>query len=124
MSPEEPPSLFGAPEQPATPAAMTAEMCIRDRLYVCEGSDYEKIYTSDLAEQRDRYEIYNHTNLQQNLEITMLIVPWLDVNQKIEYHSKNTDSVNPYIIKSISGSTSDATMQVSLVRFYPEYAEI
>lgn len=93
-------------------------------LYVCEGSDYDKIYTDDLAVQRARYEVYKHTNLQQTLDLTLLMIPWLDVNQKIEYQSKNTDSVNPYIIKNISGSTSDATMQISLVRFYPEYTDI
>lgn len=116
--------VFGEAYDTNPQSPFTIENLGYELLYVCEGSDYEKIYTSDLAEQRARYEIYNHTNLQQNLELTMLTVPWLDVNQKVEYHSKNTDSVNPYIIKSISGSTSDATMQVSLVRFYPEYAEI
>lgn len=92
-------------------------------LYVCEGNDYDKIYTDDLANQRARYEIYLHTNLQQQLALNMVLIPWIEVNKKIEYKSESTTEILPYIIKSISGSTSEATMSVSLVRFYPEYPD-
>lgn len=93
-------------------------------LYTCEGGDYAKIYTDDLANQRARYERYLHTNLQQQLNLTTLIIPWLDVNWKITYKSENSDDVLSYIIKSISGSTKDGTMTISMVRFYPDYPEI
>lgn len=116
--------VFGEAYDTNPQSPFTIENLGYELLYVCSGSDYEKIYTDDLAAQRARYEIYQHTNLQQSLELTMITIPWLDVNQLIEYQSKNSETIVPYIIKSISGSTSEATMQINLVRFYPEYPEI
>lgn len=93
-------------------------------LYTCDGGDYAKIYTDDLANQRARYEIYKHTNLQQSLELTTLIIPWLNVNWKITYKPHSTEEVLPYIIKKISGSSMSGTMNLSLMRFYPDYPDI
>lgn len=90
-------------------------------LYVCEGDDYENIYSNDLAEQRARYEIYKHTVLSTNLDLEIVAVPWLDVNVKISYIVQKETEEKQYIIKSISGSTTDATMSISCVSFYPEY---
>lgn len=115
--------VFGEAYDTNPQSPFTIENLGYELLYVCSGGDYEKIYTDDLAAQRARYEIYQHTNLQQRLELTMITIPWLDVNQLIEYQSKNSETIVPYIIKSISGSTSEATMQINLVRFYPEYPE-
>lgn len=93
-------------------------------LFVCSGGDYEKIYTDDLAKQRARYEIYKHSNLQQALELTMITIPWLDVNWKITYKSYSDSDTYQYIIKSISGSSTEGTMSVSMIRFYPDFPEI
>jgi len=115
--------VFGEAYDTNPQSPFTIENLGYELLYVYEGGEYEKIYTDDLANQRARYEIYQHTNLQQTLELTMLIIPWLDVNQKIEYQSRNSENIYPYIIKNISGSTG-ATMEVTLTRFYPEYPQI
>jgi len=48
-------------------------------------------------------------------------VPWLDVNQKISYVLQGEGEEKQYIIKSISGSTTEATMSISCVSFYPAY---
>ena len=93
----------------------------RELLYVCEGDDYENIYSNDLAEQRARYEIYKHTVLSTSLDLEMIAVPWLDVNTKISYIIQKETEEKQYIIKSISGSTTDATMSISCVSFYPTY---
>lgn len=93
----------------------------KEILYVCEGNDYEKIYSNDLANQRARYEIYKHTVLSTSLDLNMVAVPWLDVNVKISYKIQKEDEEKQYIIKSISGSTTEATMSMSCVFFYPEY---
>ena len=49
----------------------------------------------------------------------MIIVPWIDVNQKIQYKPSNSDEVKTYITKSISGDLLSGTMTVNLMEFYP-----
>ena len=93
----------------------------KELLYVCEGDDYENIYSNDLAEQRARYEIYKHTVLSTSLDLEIVPVPWLDVNTKISYVIQKETEEKQYIIKSISGSTTGETMSISCVSFYPTY---
>lgn len=93
----------------------------KELLYVCEGGDYDNIYSNDLACQRARYEIYNHTVLNSALELDLASIPWLDVNQKISYIPQKETVEKQYIIKSISGSTTDAVMSISCISFYPSY---
>lgn len=93
----------------------------RELLYVCEGGDFENIYSNDLANQRARYEIYNRTVLNTSLELDMAAVPWLDVNQKISYILQKETEEKQYIVKSISGSTTNAEMSIGCVSFYPSY---
>ena len=85
---------------------------------ILNDSEYEKIYTDDLAKQRAEYELYHASNIAENLSLEMINIPWLDVNCKIEYTSKNFNEANNYIIKSISGSTSSATMTIGLIKYY------
>lgn len=54
-----------------------------------------------------------------SLELEMLSVPFLDVNQKIQYKPHNENVVKTYITKSISGDLVGGTMNVSLMEFYP-----
>lgn len=93
----------------------------KELLLVCEGSDFDNIYSNDLANQRARYEIYNHTVLSTSLDLNLVSIPWLDVNQKISYISQNELEEKQYIVKSISGSTTDAEMSISCISFYPTY---
>ena len=53
----------------------------------------------------------------------MINIPWLDVNYKVEYTSKNNNETHSYIIKSINGSTSSATMTVGMIKYYVDYSE-
>ena len=89
-----------------------------------QGGEYEKIYTDDLAKKRAEYEIYLATNLNDNINLELINIPWLDVNCKIEYTSRNFNTTSSYIIKSISGSSSEATMNISMIKFYDDYSEI
>lgn len=88
------------------------------------GSEYEKIYTDELANQRARYEIWKSTNIKDSLTLTLMMIPWLDVNLKISYKSKETEEENEYIIKKINSNFSNGTMTMDIIRFYPDYPEI
>ena len=90
---------------------------------ILNDSEYEKIYSDDLARHRAEYELYHISNLAENISLEMINVPWLDVNCKIEYTSKNFNETNNYIIKSISGSTSSATMTIGMTKYYESFKE-
>lgn len=90
------------------------------------GGEYDNIYSDSLALQRADYELWKATRLQESVTLTMLKVPWLDVNWKIEYspdYLKGKET-HQYIIKSISSSYSDYTMNVEIIKFYPDYPDI
>ena len=90
---------------------------------ILQDSEYESLYSDDLAKQMAEYELYLSSNLAENISLEMINIPWLDVNCKIEYTSKNFNETHSYIIKSISGSTSSATMTVSMIKYYVDYSE-
>ena len=90
----------------------------------CSGGEYGNIYTNELANQRARYEIWLATNIQNNLTLEMIFIPWLDVNTKISYTDKETNETNNYIIKKINGSFMNGTMNIDIIRFYENYPNI
>ena len=85
---------------------------------VCSGDDYEQIYSNSLAQDRADYELYHACRLQESISLSMIDVPWLDVNWLIEYTSYMTKESKKYVIKDINGSTSSGTMDLNLVAFY------
>ena len=85
---------------------------------VCSGDDYDSIYSNSLAQNRADYELYHACRLQESIQVTMIDIPWIDVNWLIEYQSYVTGETKKYVIKQIDGSTSSATIDVNLVAFY------
>jgi hypothetical protein len=94
---------------------------IGHKLKVLSGGDYDKIYTNSLCLQRCKYELYNMTNKQENLTINTIAIPWLDVNQLIEYTLNSNNKKGSYIINNISCNYADFTMNISANRYYPNY---
>ena len=87
---------------------------------VCTGDEYSLIYSNSLAQDRADYELYHACRLQESINITLIDIPWLDVNWLVEYTSYTTKETNKYVIKQISGSSSSATIDISLVKFYDQ----
>ena len=94
---------------------------IGKKIKACHSGDYDNIYSVELAYQRGRYENYKSTRLCHSVTLTTLIVPWLDVNQKIRYTSPSTNEVKQYIIKKIDFDYSNGSMTLTLTEFYPYY---
>ena len=89
------------------------------------GDEYENIFTDDLAKQRAEYELWNYTNMNNSLSLTCIVVPWMDVNIKVQYTSQNNNINNQYIIKSIDfGLGPEDTMSIEMIQFYPNYPDI
>ncbi|MDD4279653.1 MAG: DUF5048 domain-containing protein [Candidatus Sumerlaeales bacterium] len=88
---------------------------------VFSGGEYSQIYTTQLAFERAAYENWLKTRLQTETEIECLLVPWMDVNTKIEYTSPITGVAREYLVKEISMNPTEFTMSLKLARFYPYY---
>ena len=89
------------------------------------GGEYENCYSDYLAQQRAEYELWLHTNMNNSLQLSCTVVPWVDVNILVEYTSQRTNQTNQYIIKSINfGLAPSDNMTINMIQFYPEYASI
>lgn len=82
----------------------------------------EEITTDDLALSQSNYNNFVSTRLTDNITITTLLCPFLDVNIKVSYKPYNYDEENQYIIDSISHDFENGTSTITMHRFYPLYS--
>ena len=88
------------------------------------GSNYDVIYSNDLCLERAKYENWKTVRLANTLELTMQLVPWLQVNQLITYQLKSTGDIKTWTVTKISCSNAlSGTMTVELTEYYPDYPE-
>lgn len=114
--------VFGEAKDTDDNSPFSIQNLKRDIIKTLQDDEYEKIYTDDLANQRAKYELYKSTKLQNTIGLTMIYVPWLDVNMKISYTSKNSGETYEYLVKSISSNTNEFTMTIDLVQVFKEYS--
>lgn len=88
---------------------------------VLTDNDFAKIMTTELAYERASYENWLKCRRQDTVDLEMILIPWLNVNNKIQYTSPMTNEVGQYLVKSISYDFSKWTMKVKACRFYPYY---
>lgn len=93
-------------------------------LQVLSGGEYDNIYSDELCQQRAEYENWKSTRLTDTVSLEMILVPWLGVNQKIEYTSFATGETHQYITKNISFDMQSGVMSVQMIKFYPLYPNI
>lgn len=94
---------------------------------VCSGSEYEVYYTDESAMQCAEYELWKSCRLTDNVNVECLLIPWLEVNQKITYVPKYIDTHGEaleFIIKKIDISIGEGTMTLTLMRYFPYYPYI
>ena len=91
------------------------------------GGDYDNIYTSDLAMERAKYELYRLCRLQDSVTLNCVPIYWLDVNWLVEITLPNKYGIEEkelYMIKSINiGSGLGSTQSITMARYYPYYDE-
>lgn len=85
---------------------------------------YEHLYSDDLCYNQAEYLTYETTAMMDTITLTCMIIPWLEVNQKIYYTSNITKRREPYLIKSISWASLDGTMTLELYRFRESFSYI
>ena len=82
------------------------------------GNNYANLESDSLTADYAKAKLDRLCRRSTSLNLEMLLVPWLDVNQKIEYRPHNSGDTKTFITKSISGDLLSGIMSVSLMDFY------
>ena len=83
------------------------------------GGDYDNIQTYDQAKDRAEWELYNYSRMNDKIRLTSTVIPWIDVNQKIEYINEDAEISGIFIIKSVSMDLAvEGTMTLECIRWY------
>lgn len=110
---------------PESPFACTLEPTTgrieREIRQVLEGGEYGNIYTTQLAYERAAYETYLRTRVQDTVELEMVLIPWMDINDKIQYTSPTSGKLETMIVQGITYDFKTWTMVVKCSKFYPYY---
>lgn len=85
---------------------------------------YENLYSNDLCYNQAEYLTYQSTAMMDTILLECLFIPWLDVNQKVEYTSLNSGQKNQYIVKNLSWNTLSGVMSVTLFKFVEDFSYI
>lgn len=88
------------------------------------GNEYDNITSDDLAADRAKWENWKNSRLTDNITITTALLPFLDVNKKVSYKRSDSDTIQQYIISSISHDFTNYTSTITMYRFYPLYESI
>lgn len=89
--------------------------------------NYESLSDDAACYNQAEYLTYATTAMMDSITLTTLLIPWLEVNTKIEYepvHNPAHNKVNQYIIKDISWSTGEGTMTLTLYRFSESFSYV
>lgn len=92
---------------------------IRQVLY---GGEYDNIQSDELALERAKLEIYWKCRLNDSINLTLVPIPWMDVNIVVSHAPKNSIEENRYLVKGFSVDYAETgTMTVKLITLYPYY---
>ncbi len=90
-------------------------------LDVKTGSGYDTITSDSLAMDKAIYENRKNCRLTDQITITTLLLPFLDVNIKVSYKPRDCKEERQYIIKSVSHDFAGFTSTITMYRFYPAF---
>ena len=94
---------------------------IGHKMKVLSDNTTSNITSDELCEQRCKYELYYATNKNINLNLNIICIPWLDVNQLIEYTSNSNNKKEKYIINNISCNFAEHTMNIGASKYLASY---
>lgn len=86
--------------------------------------DYENLYSDNLCYNQAEYLTYSSTAMQDTINLELLIIPWMEVGQKIKYTSKVTNKTEQYIVKEFSWSSLEGTMSLTLYKFLESFSYV
>lgn len=89
---------------------------------ITQSLDYDTLSDDAACYNQAEYLTYSTTAMMDTLTLTTLVIPWLEVNTKVEYTPKYSNEKNQYIIKSFSWSTGAGTMTLTLYKFLESFS--
>lgn len=92
-------------------------------LDVKSGNEYDNIISSNVAIENAKYNVYQKSVWHDRVTVTVKMLPWLDVNVKVEYQKKQDNTPHTYIIKQLQHDFSNGTTTITMCRFYSLYQE-
>lgn len=94
---------------------------IGEVLDVKTGDEFDNIISETIATQNAIYFNQQSSSINETIDICTKLLPWIDVNVKVEYMKANSNKINQYIIKNISHNLNTNISTITLQRFYPLY---
>lgn len=94
---------------------------------ILSGDEYENYTTNESAMNCAEYKHWTLCRLTDSVTVECLLVPWLDVNQKLAYRPKYINTGNQpveFLTKTINISLGEGTMTVTMSRYWPYYPYI
>lgn len=86
--------------------------------------NYDNLYSDDLCYNQAEYLTYQTTAMKDVISLNLILIPWLDVNEKIKYTSKMTGETNQYMIKNFSWSGLSGTMSMTIYKFIESFSYV
>lgn len=113
------PSWTATDDSALSPFSTTSIEPIRKVFY---GGEYDNIYTNKQAVERAYWELYNHTRMQDSVDLNCVPIYWLDVNTVGQYTTQFNNQTSLYLIKSISTDLSvNGSQTINMIKFYNYY---
>lgn len=85
------------------------------------GNDFENILSDSNAVQNAEYYNRISSTLFDTVTISTVLIPWLDVNVKINYKKQQENTAYSYIVKSRKDDFSNGTSSITMYRFMQLY---
>ena len=83
------------------------------------GGEYDNLQTQQQVRDGAEWELYNYSRMNDKIKLTSVVIPWADVNQKIQYINEDAELSGIFIIKNISMDLAvEGTMTLECIRWY------
>ncbi|MEY8352625.1 DUF5048 domain-containing protein [Lachnospiraceae bacterium 54-53] len=86
--------------------------------------EYDTLSDDAACYNQAEYLTYQTTAMMDTITLTMVVIPWLTVNKKIEYTPKYNSKTNQYIVKNLSWNSGEGTMTVTLYKFLESFSYV
>ncbi len=91
---------------------------------ISQSMDYGNLSDDAACYNQAEYLTYKSTAMLDTINLSTLVVPWLEVNTKLEYTPRYNNQTSQYIVKNLSWSTGDGTMSMTLYKFLDSYSYV
>lgn len=85
------------------------------------GDDFNNILSDSVALENATYYNRQSSSVYDTITLSTIMIPFLDVDSKIEYQKQQDDKTHEYIVKSIINNIESNTSSIVMYRFYPLY---